>query len=105
MRYRYDSARVEAQILAGDEWHLIAKAHNIPRAVVEAVARRKGYSRPGHRRWSPPVAKDPTEEDIERMAAEIRSRWNEDEEERRRAHKRPACVAISISDRQLFCGR
>lgn len=105
MRYRYDSEAVKSKILAGDEWHLIAAQHNIPRAVVEAVARRMGYSRPGNRRWCPPVAQDPTEEDIERLTAEIRSRWTPEEEERRHAHRRPACVAVSVSDRQLLCGR
>ena len=92
MRYSYDVKKVEQMIREGIPMGQIAILFNITRGAVEGVARKSGIKRPNMRRYAKP-ASIPTPEEIEARAAEVRSRWHD--EERKRRCMIPASVSWS----------
>lgn len=84
MRYRYDEAVVVRLIRQAVSYHEIAARCGITVAVAQGVARRHGLLNQAKRRVARVLEWEPTAAEIESVAASIRTRWNEDEEERRR---------------------
>lgn len=84
MRYDYDEVEVLRLIRAGVSYHDIAARFRITVAVAQGVARKHRVVNQAKRRVAKVLEWEPSADDITNAAEAIRSRWNEEEEERRR---------------------